>query len=177
MDTSKTPSIEQLQHVESTTSTLDNVNTSQSQAPTLVATPADSGTIKEMHLKQAVKLYPKITRYTFFLMSAVLLYGYDLVIVGTIPAVPGFQRDFGAQHGDQHIIPAMWLSLWSSLGPAGALAGAVLAGWVQDRIGRRRCLAIASFLSAVAVAIVSRSSCQQRVHNLLSPSIAFLITD
>jgi hypothetical protein len=149
----KTPSVEQLQHVDSTSSTLENVNTSQSQAPTIVAS-TSNGIPQEMHLKEAVKLYPKVTRYTFFLMSAILLYGYDLVIVGTIPAVPGFQKDFGALHGDQYIIPAMWMSLWSALGPTGALIGAIIAGWVQDRIGRRRCLAIASVLSAVAVAVV-----------------------
>lgn len=155
MASSKTPSIEQLQQIESATSTLQNVNTMQSQAPTMVATTTSNGIPQEMRLKEAVKLYPKITRYTFFLMSAILLYGYDLVIVGTIPAVPGFQVDFGQLYGDQHIIPAVWLSLWSALGPTGALIGAVMAGWVQDRIGRRRCLAIASVLSAVAVAIVS----------------------
>ncbi|ETN37265.1 uncharacterized protein HMPREF1541_08256 [Cyphellophora europaea CBS 101466] len=145
-----------LRQIDSTTSTLEHIATAESQAPTLVR--SRSGAPEELHLKQAVKQYPKITRYVFFLMSAVLLYGYDLVIVGTIPAVPGFQRDFGQLHRDgddeQHIIPALWLSLWSALGPAGSLAGAIFAGWLQDRIGRRRCLATGSFMSAVAVAIL-----------------------
>lgn len=103
---------------------------------------------------EAVRLYPKITRYVFLLMSAIMLYGYDLVIVGAITAVPGFQKDFGQLHGEKYILPAMWMSLWESLGPLGALIGAVSAGWIQDRIGRKLCLAIASFMSAVAVAIV-----------------------
>lgn len=158
MATSKTSSVEQLRHVDSTATTLEHVATNQSQAVTLVAS-TRTGVHEELRLMPAVKLYPKITRYTFFLMSAILLYGYDLVIVGTIPAVPGFQKDFGQVHLDgdreQHIIPASWLSLWSSLGPAGSLAGAIMAGWLQDRIGRRRCLSLGSFMSAIAVAIVS----------------------
>lgn len=154
MATSKTSSVEHLRHVDSTASTLEHVATNQSQAVTVVAS-TRSGIPEELRLMPAVKQYPKITRYVFFLMSAILLYGYDLVIVGTIPAVPGFQKDFGQLHGDRHIIPASWLSLWSSLGPAGSLAGAIMAGWLQDRIGRRRCLALGSFMSAVAVAIVS----------------------
>ncbi|KPI45071.1 Maltose permease MAL61 [Cyphellophora attinorum] len=120
----------------------------------MTVTSVPSGIPKEMRLIEAVKLYPKITRYTFFIMSAIVLYGFDLVIVGAITAVPGFQKDFGQLHDDKHIIPASWLSLWQALGPFGALVGAMLAGWVQDRVGRKMCLAGASFLSAVSVAVL-----------------------
>ena len=147
--------VDQLRPIDSITSTLEYVDTHDSQAP-IVAT--RTGIPQEMRLKQAVRLYPKITRYTFLLMSAVILYGYDLVIVGTITAVPGFQKDFGVLHSGKYIIPALWLSLWSALGPFGALIGAIVAGWLQDRIGRKLCLASASFLSGVAVAIVRSKS-------------------
>jgi MFS transporter, SP family, general alpha glucoside:H+ symporter len=153
MAESKDPSIA-LDHIDSTSSTLNRTTTAGSEQP-IVADNVSQGAPKEMRLLKSVRLYPKITRYTFFLMSAVLLYGYDLVIVGTLPAVPGFQKDFGRLHDDKYIIPAHWISLWSALGPAGALAGAIAAGWIQDKIGRKMCLAIGSGLSGVAVAIVS----------------------
>jgi hypothetical protein len=152
MAESKDPSFP-LEHINSTSSTLNRATTAGSEQPIVVGN-APQGAPKEMRLLKSVRLYPKITRYTFFLMSAVLLYGYDLVIVGTLPAVPGFQKDFGRLHDNQYIIPAHWISLWSALGPAGALAGAIMAGWIQDKIGRKFCLAIGSALSALAVAIV-----------------------
>jgi hypothetical protein len=153
MALSKDASVEHLHAVNSIASTLENVTTRDSQAMTVTNVP--SGIPKEMRLIEAVKLYPKITRYTFFIMSAIVLYGFDLVIVGAITAVPGFQKDFGQLHDDKHIIPASWLSLWQALGPFGALVGAILAGWMQDRVGRKLCLSGASVLSAVSVAVVS----------------------
>jgi MFS transporter, SP family, general alpha glucoside:H+ symporter len=155
MGTEKSSDNTQLRQVESASSTLRNEQDYPSEAPTAVESLTVAGAPREMHLWMAVKLHPKIIRYTFLLMSAILLYGFDLVIVGTLPALTAFQRDFGEIHDTQHIIPAIWMSLWSALGPAGSLCGAIVAGWVQDHIGRKRTLRVGSVLSAVAVGVVS----------------------
>jgi hypothetical protein len=42
-------------------------------------------------LWQNVKKYRKVTYVAFGLTSAILLYGYDNVVVGTVSAMPGFQ--------------------------------------------------------------------------------------
>ena len=42
-------------------------------------------------LWQNVKKYRKVTYITLSLTSAILLYGYDNVVVGTISAMPDFQ--------------------------------------------------------------------------------------
>jgi len=42
-------------------------------------------------LWQNVKKYRKVTYVTFGLTSAILLYGYDNVVVGTVSAMPNFQ--------------------------------------------------------------------------------------
>lgn len=42
-------------------------------------------------LWQLLKQWPKVVMYCFALSSAILLYGYDLVIVGTVSAMPAFQ--------------------------------------------------------------------------------------
>jgi hypothetical protein len=39
---------------------------------------------RNLHLIQACKIYPKIVGYCFGLVTVILLWGYDLVIVGTI---------------------------------------------------------------------------------------------
>jgi MFS family permease len=52
------------------------------------------------------------------------------------------------------ILPSTWLALWNIASPIGAMAGSILGGWCNDRIGRRKTLAISSFLSAIGVAIM-----------------------
>ena len=109
---------------------------------------------KKLTLIEACKIYPKVVGLCFGLTTVILLWGYDLVIVGTIQALPVFQRDFGLLHGDRYIIPAVWLALWSAFTPVGSVFGAVAGGWLQDRVGRRICLAFGSLVSAVGVAII-----------------------
>jgi MFS family permease len=102
---------------------------------------------------QAVRLYPKIVACAFGLALAFLLTGYDTVILGTITAVPYFKHEFGELYNGAYIIPASWLSIWSAIGPVGSMVGAVNAGWLQDRIGRRWSLALSCFVCAVGIAI------------------------
>ncbi|KAH7110569.1 major facilitator superfamily domain-containing protein [Dendryphion nanum] len=115
---------------------------------------------EQQTLWQNVKKYRKVVLYTFGLTSAILLYGYDNVVVGTVSAMPMFQKDFGIidpkspPGTEKWILPSDWLALWNVASPLGAMGGALLGGWFQDRVGRRIALAVSSFLSAVAVAIM-----------------------
>ncbi|CAG8248154.1 unnamed protein product [Penicillium nalgiovense] len=104
-------------------------------------------------LWQSIRKFPRIVGYCLALSSAILLYGYDLVIVGTVAAMPQFQLVFGQELDGKHIIPSMWLSLWNVSSCIGLMLGSILGGYYQDRRGRRITLAIGSFLSTIAVAI------------------------
>jgi hypothetical protein len=42
-------------------------------------------------LWQSMKKWPRVVAYCLILSSAILLYGYDLVIVGSVSAMPSFQ--------------------------------------------------------------------------------------
>jgi hypothetical protein len=53
----------------------------------------DSGD-EQRSLWQNVKKYRKVTYVTLALTSAILLYGYDNVVVGTVSAMPVFQYVF-----------------------------------------------------------------------------------
>ena len=113
---------------------------------------------EDLPLKEAIKLYPKVILHCLGMTTVILLWGYELVIVGAVTAVPAFQRDFGQQfrEGDvnEYIIPALWIALWTACGPLGSAFGAMTGGWVQDRIGRKRCLGVGSIFSIIAVAII-----------------------
>ncbi|KAF2267781.1 MFS general substrate transporter [Lojkania enalia] len=110
----------------------------------------------ELPLRKAIRQYSKVMGYLFSMTTAVLLWGYDSVIVGSITAIPAFQRDFGKwdTSEDDWIIPAIWLSLWAALGPVGQVFGATFAGFLQDRLGRRINLFIGSVLAAISILVV-----------------------
>ncbi|KAJ5931088.1 hypothetical protein N7466_006581 [Penicillium verhagenii] len=121
-------------------------------SPTSTGTPPLTHN-KHTPLWQLLKRWPKVVIYCLALSSAILLYGYDLVIVGTVSAMPAFQHRFGEKLGAKYIIPSMWLSLWNAASPIGMMGGSIFGGYFQDRGGRRLALAIGSFLSAIAVAM------------------------
>lgn len=66
------------------------------------------------------------------------------------------RKDFGIFYkpDNKWILPSTWLALWNIASPIGAMIGSIFGGWLQDRIGRRYALAISSFLSALAVAVM-----------------------
>jgi len=57
----------------------------------VITTSTTPTTDEQRTLWQNVKKYRKVTYITFGLTSAILLYGYDNVIIGTISAMPEFQ--------------------------------------------------------------------------------------
>ncbi|KAF2647921.1 MFS general substrate transporter [Lophiostoma macrostomum CBS 122681] len=48
-------------------------------------------------------------------------------------------------------IPAIWLSLWSGIGPIGQIAGSALGGYLLDRKGRKFCLGLGSLIGAIGI--------------------------
>lgn len=54
---------------------------------------ASDETISPVPLWHSIKRSSKIVAYCLALSSAILMYGYDLVIVGTVAAMPQFQYD------------------------------------------------------------------------------------
>jgi MFS family permease len=73
------------------------------------------------------------------------------------------RKVFGESFEDRLIIPKTWLALWAISTNIGLMAGALLAGWVQDRIGRRWTLTITSLICSVSVAICYISDLPQSI--------------
>ncbi|KAL2783667.1 general substrate transporter [Aspergillus keveii] len=101
----------------------------------------------------SVRRSSKTVAWCFALTLGILLYGYDLVIVGNVSSMPEFQRDFGRRLNGQLIIPSLWLGLWNIANPFGGILGAILGGYIQDHAGRRRSLTVAFIVSAIGVAV------------------------
>ncbi|KAL4982685.1 general substrate transporter [Aspergillus falconensis] len=102
---------------------------------------------------QSARRFPRTVAWCFALASSMILYGYDLAIVGSVSSMPEFQKDFGRRLEGKLIIPALWLALWNIANPIGGVLGSLAGGYIQDRAGRRRSLTIASVVSAIGVAV------------------------
>ncbi|EXJ58336.1 hypothetical protein A1O7_05761 [Cladophialophora yegresii CBS 114405] len=125
----------------------------------------------EPNLWKSIKKWPRMLGYSFGLASGILLYGFDTSIVGNVSAIPEFQGDYGRKLDDRYIIPSMWMGLWNAISPIGIMIGSIMAGWLQDRVGRRLSLGLSSVLSAAGVAAVFSS---QFLDDLESRRGAFL---
>ncbi|KAK2741185.1 hypothetical protein FQN55_008448 [Onygenales sp. PD_40] len=111
-----------------------------------------------LRLWQSIKRFPRVVAYVFASCPGILLYGFDMVIVSTLTAMPEFQKDYGEMHGDKHIIPSAWLGVWTAAPSLGNIAGAAAAGWVSDRFGRRFSLALGALISAIGIAVCFASA-------------------
>ena len=114
----------------------------------------------EAPLRQSLKQYSTLVWWMLAMATAILYGGYDSAVLGTLNAVPAYQRDFGEcctwnekKQKDEDLIPVFWLSLWDGIGPLGGIAGSALGGWFLDRWGRRFCLMIGSVIGICAILI------------------------
>jgi MFS family permease len=137
---------------------VDSVDKLNGSQITEITTNSSEASDEGRTLWQNVKKYRKVVWVTLAISSAILLYGYDNVIVGTISAMPRFQEAFGEKLDGKWILPSKWLALWNVSSPLGSIIGAPAGAWFQDKVGRRTALAVSSFLSAVSVAIMYASS-------------------
>ncbi|KAH8694192.1 general substrate transporter [Talaromyces proteolyticus] len=110
--------------------------------------------VTEQALWKSVKQNPRLAICSFSLAASALLYGYEVVFVGSVAALPAFKQEFGKKddNGD-YIVPSVWLSLWAVSGPLGTAVGSLLGGWAQDRFGRRLTFGVASIWQAASITI------------------------
>jgi hypothetical protein len=68
-------------------------------------------------------------------------------------SVPSFQRDFGYEFENKYIISASWQIAFNTASSIGGFFGAIIAGYLADRIGKRMTLGIGCIVSIGAVFI------------------------
>ncbi|KAL2212816.1 MFS maltose permease MalP [Sarocladium strictum] len=92
----------------------------------------------QMSLLQGIKLYPKAVAWSLFLSTAVIMEGFDTVLMNSFYAQPQFQRKFGSQNaaGDYYI-PAAWQAGLSNAVRVGEIFGLFINGWSAERLGYR----------------------------------------
>jgi hypothetical protein len=93
---------------------------------------------RAMTLRQAIRMYPRAVMWSIFFSTAVVMEGYDLVLIGAFFAYPTFQHKYGTLTAKgKWQIPAPWQAGLGNGARVGEILGLLLNGIVCDRIGFR----------------------------------------
>ena len=117
--------------------------------------------IQEQHdltFKEALKLYQPAIGWSFLFSLGVIMAGFDPQLVGTLVAIPTFQKQFGQALSDgSYVVQAQWQSAFNLGVPVGQVVGALGVGIPLEQIGRRWTLACCCITTCIAVTLQSSS--------------------
>ncbi|KAF3315934.1 hypothetical protein TWF173_003129 [Orbilia oligospora] len=90
-------------------------------------------------LLENIKLYPKAIAWSILMSTAIIMEGYDVVLMGSFYAYPSFNKKYGTLQPDgKYSLSAAWQSGLSNGVNIGALFGLALNGIVSERYGYRK---------------------------------------
>ncbi|KAH8659998.1 general substrate transporter [Xylariales sp. PMI_506] len=92
-------------------------------------------------------LNPKIVLITLLTNVGACYIGYENLVLSVCLAMPAFQETFAIEVNGVFTIPAYWQAAWNAMYNVMSMFGSFVAGWVQDKFGRR-----ALFYAGIAVA-------------------------
>lgn len=91
---------------------------------------------KHMSLLQAVKLYPKAVGWSMVLSTALVMEGYDLLLLSNFYASPQFNKKFGSLgKSGVYAVTAPWQSGLSNGARCGEMIGLAINGLLAERFG------------------------------------------
>ncbi|PGH07596.1 hypothetical protein AJ80_07985 [Polytolypa hystricis UAMH7299] len=111
--------------------------------PHSVFTEALSATAKEHQMSpwQALKIYPKAVGWSILLSSAIIMEGFDVVLMGSFYGFPAFNQKYGSLMSDgKYGLSASWQAGIVNAMSAGQIIGLFLNGIVSERFGYRKTL-------------------------------------
>jgi SP family general alpha glucoside:H+ symporter-like MFS transporter len=108
-----------------------------------------------MGLLQALRLYPKAVGWSILLSTAIVMEGYDTVLINNFYALPQFNQKYGQLQPDgTYVISAAWKSGLSNAAGCGEILGLFITGILQDRFGHRKTILGALCMIACTIFIV-----------------------
>lgn len=93
-----------------------------------------------MSILEAFRQNKKAVLWSMALSFALVMEGYDLVVLKSFYGHPNFLRRFGVPADTEigYVIPAAWQSGLSNGAAAGGILGLLLNGWAVDRFGPKK---------------------------------------
>lgn len=95
---------------------------------------------KQMTLGRALKLYPKAALWSIVLSTALVMEGYDTLLLANFYALPTFSKKYGTLNPatGEYTVSAPWRSGLSDGAAVGEILGLFLTGFISERIGYRK---------------------------------------
>lgn len=125
-------------HVES--NAVDNIAQRDTAFATIVDD-AQAATAKEhsMSLWKGLRLYPKAVGWSILLSTAIVMEGYDVVLLGSFYAYPAFNRKYGNLQADgSYSLTASWQTGLSMAMNVGQIFGLFVNGIISEKFGYRK---------------------------------------
>jgi SP family general alpha glucoside:H+ symporter-like MFS transporter len=94
----------------------------------------------KMTIREAIKRYPKAVAWSILFSTAIIMEGYDIVLVTAFFAYPSFQKKFGepTKNGTSYQITAPWQSGLSNGARVGEIIGLFVNGLLAEMFGMKR---------------------------------------
>lgn len=110
---------------------------------------------QKMSLREGIRLYPKAVAWSMLLSTAIIMEGFDKVLINSLFAAPAFKKRYGSQlpSGDWEITAA-WQSGLTNGAFVGEFCGLLLNGYIADRFGYRKTMMGALFAVNLFIFIV-----------------------
>ncbi|KAL3440166.1 sugar transporter [Aspergillus insuetus] len=96
-------------------------------------------------LTKALKLYPKAVGWSVLVSAACIMEGYDMAVIGQLFAQDSFKEAFGEWSRNGYQLTAAWQTALGNGGYIGTIFGILLNGYITERIGMKKTLALAYF--------------------------------
>lgn len=92
-----------------------------------------------MSLRKGIKIYPKAIGWSVLLSTAIIMEGYDGVLMGSFYAVDSFNEKYGTLQPDgSYSLSAAWQAGLSNSMSVGQILGLFICGLVSERLGYRK---------------------------------------
>jgi SP family general alpha glucoside:H+ symporter-like MFS transporter len=93
----------------------------------------------KMTLMQGLRLYPKAVGWSILLSAAIIMEGFDIVLIANLMAVPAFKKKFGFQLEDgTYELTAAWQSGLTNGAYVGEILGLMVNGWIAEKCGFKK---------------------------------------
>lgn len=110
---------------------------------------------RSMTLLQGLKTYPKAVGWSVLLSTAIVMEGWDLVLINSLYGLPAFQKKFGSPVGDgTYQVSAPWQTGLSDGALVGEILGLFFAGMAVERFGYKKTMIAALIMITCFIFIV-----------------------